>query len=96
MPNKEENDKDVTENSIPGNPIYSAEDDIYAHEKKESFEEGMLEDVDRAKNAEEEIPDPASLDKGLDVPGADLDDVDEIIGEEDEENNYYSLDDQED
>ncbi|HLX94016.1 MAG TPA: hypothetical protein VKR32_20170 [Puia sp.] len=29
--------------------------------------------------------------KGLDVPGGDLDDRDEKIGEEDEENNYYSL-----
>ena len=27
----------------------------------------------------------------LDVPGAELDDNDEAIGEEDEENNYYSL-----
>ena len=27
----------------------------------------------------------------LDVPGAELDDKDEAIGEEDEENNYYSL-----
>ena len=29
--------------------------------------------------------------EGLDVPGAELDDKDEEIGEEDEENNYYSL-----
>ncbi|HVT84477.1 MAG TPA: hypothetical protein VHD35_04710 [Chitinophagaceae bacterium] len=29
--------------------------------------------------------------EGLDVPGAELDDADEQIGEEDEENNYYSL-----
>lgn len=29
--------------------------------------------------------------EGLDVPGAELDDADELIGEEDEENNYYSL-----
>ncbi len=28
---------------------------------------------------------------GLDVPGSELDDKDEAIGEEDEENNYYSL-----
>jgi len=35
---------------------------------------------------EEKIP--AS---GLDVPGAELDDKMEDIGEEDEENNYYSL-----
>ena len=27
----------------------------------------------------------------LDVPGSELDDADEKIGEEDEENNYYSL-----
>jgi hypothetical protein len=27
----------------------------------------------------------------LDVPGADLDDKDEEIGEEDEGNNYYSI-----
>jgi len=29
--------------------------------------------------------------KGLDVPGSELDDENEKIGEEDEENNYYSL-----
>ena len=37
---------------------------------------------------------PWQLDAGgddLDVPGAELDDENEIIGEEDEENNYYSL-----
>ncbi|MEJ0103607.1 MAG: hypothetical protein WDO19_14110 [Bacteroidota bacterium] len=27
----------------------------------------------------------------LDVPGAEADDKDELVGEEDEENNYYSL-----
>jgi len=27
----------------------------------------------------------------LDIPGAELDDDQELIGEEDEENNYYSL-----
>ena len=30
-------------------------------------------------------------DADLDIPGAELDDDDEIIGSEDEENNYYSL-----
>lgn len=34
--------------------------------------------------------------KELDVPGADLDDEDELIGEEDEENNSYSESDQDD
>lgn len=31
------------------------------------------------------------LNTDLDVPGSELDDADEVIGEEDEENNYYSL-----
>jgi hypothetical protein len=31
------------------------------------------------------------LNTDLDVPGSELDDADEAIGEEDEENNYYSL-----
>ena len=31
------------------------------------------------------------MEENLDVPGAELDDEDELIGEEDEENNYYSL-----
>lgn len=35
-------------------------------------------------------------DMGLDVPGAELDDADEKLGEEDEENNYYSLSDEND
>jgi hypothetical protein len=31
------------------------------------------------------------LENDLDVPGSDMDDINEEIGEEDEENNYYSL-----
>lgn len=60
---------------IPGYPIYPASEDIYSKEKEEPYDE--TED--------------SALDSGLDVPGADLDDADELIGEEDEENNYYSL-----
>jgi len=60
---------------FPGYPHYPAKDDIYNRE-----EEVPLED-------EEDL----SLSEGLDVPGADLDDAEELIGEEDEENNYYSL-----
>ncbi len=56
-------------------PIYKKEEDIYSKEKEEHLEEDELENSGA----------------GLDVPGADLDDADENIGEEDEENNYYSL-----
>ncbi len=56
-------------------PIYKAEDDIYSKEKEEHFED------DESENSG----------AGLDVPGAELDDADENMGEEDEENNYYSI-----
>jgi hypothetical protein len=60
-------------------PIYSADEDIYKKEKEIPFKEKG----DNKLNAR--------LSEDLDVPGADLDDENEEIGEEDEENNYYSL-----
>lgn len=39
----------------------------------------------------EKIDDTVSPGASLDVPGSELDDANEDIGEEDEENNYYSL-----
>lgn len=66
-----------------GDPIYSPGEDIYNREEKESYNENALPGQKKKK-----IP---PQDKTLDVPGEDLDDADEIIGEEDEENNYYSL-----
>ena len=45
-----------------------------------------------SRNKKEELDDETTeVPKGLDVPGSELDDADENIGEEDEENNYYSL-----
>jgi len=43
------------------------------------------------RDKEEDLKEEDPAVKGLDVPGAELDDADEEIGEEDEENNYYSL-----
>ena len=67
---------DKAEEQFPGYPQYSAEEDIYNQEEKIP-----LEDED----------DDQSLSDGLDVPGAELDDAGEVTGNEDEENNYYSL-----
>ena len=64
--------------------------------------ETMAENNDADVTAEDlialegEDTDPAKVDllegeNDLDVPGAEQDDPDEEIGEEDEENNYYSL-----
>ena len=47
-----------------------------------------------ATNAEIGTPQNVSnedMDSDLDIPGSELDDANEAIGEEDEENNYYSL-----
>lgn len=61
---------------FPGYPHYPEKEDIYEKDKKERYAED----------------DPADSDgQDLDVPGSELDDLNESIGEEDEENNYYSL-----
>jgi len=75
---------DLNDKNPPGNPVYSSKDDIYSREEKESFDEEVTPDTGKKENN-------ISLSEELDVPGAELDDADEIIGEEDEENNYYSL-----
>jgi hypothetical protein len=69
-----------------GNPAYSSEEDIYIRDKKVSLDE---EGNDANKN-DDKMKKPLTG-EDLDIPGAELDDADEKIGEEDEENNYYSL-----
>ena len=71
---------------VYGNPEYSDKDDIYSREKKESFEDSDEAPMDHGKKIKKPL-----TGEDLDVPGAELDDPDEDIGEEDEENNYYSL-----
>ena len=66
-------------------PVYKTEDDIYSKEKEEPLED---EDLPGKKKS---APADKNLGDDLDIPGAELDDADESIGEEDEENNYYSL-----
>jgi hypothetical protein len=74
--NPDNKDDKISESEqMPGYHLYSASEDIYAMDKKELLSEA----------------EDSSLDKGLDVPGAELDDAQEITGGEDEENNYYRL-----
>ena len=65
-------------------PIYRKEDDIYNREVEEHVED---EDGIRKRIGNED----RGVGADLDIPGVELDDPDEAIGEEDEENNYYSL-----
>ncbi|MBK8711202.1 MAG: hypothetical protein IPL97_04865 [Niastella sp.] len=78
------NNQDSSKKKIYGNPEYGAKQDIYNREEKIPFN-------DKEMPKEQDGNVPPLLDEGLDVPGASLDDADELIGEEDEENNYYSL-----
>ena len=73
---KQEEPRVENDKDLPGYPHYPDKEDIYEKEKKEPLEDEDANDTDG--------PD-------LDVPGSELDDKDEAIGEEDEENNYYSL-----
>jgi hypothetical protein len=66
-------------------PVYKKEDDIYNRDKEEPL--GDEEQPGKRKSDDKD----KSLGGDLDVPGAELDDADEAVGEEDEENNYYSL-----
>ena len=86
------------EEILPGYPIYPEDEDIYnnyleekdinpedIHSRKEwteKYEAGNGSEIDL--NSESRVND-------LDVPGSELDDDMEIIGNEDEENNYYSI-----
>lgn len=81
---------------LQGYPLYPEDEDIYNIEKRDSY----IDPDDQSYFSDEDfdVRDPEEIDfidqlenKELDVPGAELDDFDEEIGNEDEENNYYSL-----
>jgi hypothetical protein len=76
-------------------PLYPDEEDIYIKSKEE--DEIDPEDTSKIKKtdvslsaSEEDIEDNESG-SDMDIPGSELDDEQEMIGSEDEENNYYSL-----
>jgi hypothetical protein len=83
---------------LPGYPLYPSNEDIFNKYKEEgnlnpedtSKSKAPNEDVDAGKNNEKDFEEDVSG-GDLDVPGSELDDAQESIGNEDEENNYYSL-----
>lgn len=84
------------EEAYPAYPIYPSNEDIYGNFIKE-------EDIDPEQPSKLKVPVvksemPKQLDiwqdmsgEDLDIPGAELDDEQETIGNEDEENNFYSI-----
>ena len=83
------------ENNFEGYPIYPDSEDIYKNFQEE--ENINPEDISKTKEPNstnalrrKDLDDEYS-ENDLDIPGAELDDLQEDIGNEDEENNYYSL-----
>ena len=80
---------------LPGYPTYPDSDDIYNQDKEEEEidpeqvtldKENEVPGVNNEKNLEDDFSG-----EDLDVPGSELDDKMEETGNEDEENNLYSL-----
>lgn len=83
------------ENNLHGYPIYPGNEDIYKNFQEE--EEINPEDTSKTKDPKNsntirsnDLDDEYS-ENDLDIPGSELDDLQEDIASEDEENNYYSL-----
>ncbi len=78
------------------NPVTAekGEDDLGIRSGTEADVTGDDLAILNATNDEIGVPqnvDTEDINTDLDIPGSDLDDANEAIGEEDEENNYYSL-----
>lgn len=81
---------------FPDYPSYPPDEDVYNKLKKESEINPEDPATLKTENIKEEFPNELnkrgiSTENDLDVPGSELDDADEIIGSEDEENNFYSI-----
>ena len=77
-------------------PLYPDSEDIYSKYKKE--DELDPEDISKVKKSSMEVMSDIENElnnnesgSDLDIPGSELDDEQENAGNEDEENNYYSL-----
>jgi len=93
---KKQTDKTEPNVEFPGYTPYPAGEDIYEKFKEESeidpediSQKKQPIEISGTKNEKDFDEDVSGSD--LDIPGAELDDASELIGNEDEENNYYSL-----
>ncbi|UYW02503.1 hypothetical protein K5I29_06385 [Flavobacterium agricola] len=91
MANKKNTDKQKYEqqNEQLREMDYAPNEDIFAHEKHIRLDEN-------GEPVYDENLDDYDMEMGLDVPGSDYDNQQEEIGSEDEENNYWSISDNED
>jgi hypothetical protein len=80
-------------NRFPDYPAYPSSEDIFSQFKEEdiNLDLNSKENPVKAGKKNEKDFEEDMTGSDLDVPGAELDDDQEDIGSEDEENNYYSL-----
>jgi hypothetical protein len=89
-PSMEEQEK-KREKTFPGYPSYPPEEDITKQGKEEDLDVEKITRSPRSHAPGKPKNSPPEREDDLDVPGTELDDENERIGEEDEENNFYSL-----
>jgi hypothetical protein len=90
--NKNLSDKEEVsmENKNIEKTLYPSSEDIYNQNKKEEAIDPQ--NITTIKEVNEDVDSAGNLSENdLDVPGSELDNDQEGIGDEDEENNYYSL-----
>ena len=73
---------------FPGYPQHPSSEDVYNEHMVESADDPEDE---QAPNPSNEKVTPSGKHHDLDIPGVELDDAGEVNGEEDEENNFYSI-----
>jgi len=85
----------MEENTFPDYPSYAGSDDIYNTDKEEGLNPEETSRIKKSykragkKNGIKIFEDTTGYD--LDIPGNELDEMQENEGSEDEENNFYSL-----
>ena len=87
---------DSTKDNPVGYPLYPASDDIYNRGKQEiNLNPEDMPNRKPRNEKEGQLNEKAFRDdlsgSDLDIPGSELDDPQERVGNEDEENNYYSI-----
>ena len=93
-----ENTPDNVNDNLREYPLYPESEDIYnKFKKEESIDPEDMSNIknsgrsEKARTDVEKDSNEGESGNDLDIPGAELDDEQENIGNEDEENNYYSI-----
>ena len=91
--NKKPSSRRSEKSNFPDYPLYPSSEDVYSQFKEEdiNLDLNVKENLEKSGKMNEKDFEEDMTGTDLDVPGAELDDVQENIGSEDEENNYYSL-----